>query len=146
MRSVQVLNERTAPIRVDSRLQGEAENGGHGSMPLDHKMMLGATIYLIKRYIVYNAITWPISTAIWFPYNYFVLGYSTIQVKMWLVTGAFMGAIASVIMTYAASYAVHYADRHLKSPYLSVSNGILYRSSRRTTDPENCRPGEIRRN
>ncbi len=82
------------------------------------KKLFRVSLYQIKRYIIFNIITWPVSTSIWLPYNYYVLKFTEMQVKVWFITGAIMGAIVSVIMTYVSGFAVHYADKHLKNPEL----------------------------
>lgn len=72
------------------------------------------TKYQLKRYLLFNAITMPVSTLITLPYNLFVLGYSVYQVKMWLVTGIFFGLVSSLVMAYVSMYASRIVDRHVK--------------------------------
>lgn len=71
------------------------------------------TKYQLKRYILFNLITMPVSTLITLPYNMLVLQYSFTQLKLWFITGIFFSAISSLIMTWVSMRATHFVDRHI---------------------------------
>lgn len=52
----------------------------------------------LKAYVRYNLLTMPILFAIYLPYNWLFIGYTPFQLVKWLVTAAFFGAAANVIM------------------------------------------------
>lgn len=83
------------------------------SIPLGSRIVT-FTKYQLKRYIVYNAITMPVSTLMTLPYNYFVLDYSIKQLKLWFITGIFFSAILSLVMTWVSMKATHFVDRHVQ--------------------------------
>lgn len=75
---------------------------------------LSFTGYQMKRFLLYNTITMPISTTIYLPYNLFVLGFSGYQIKVWILTGVLYGILVAFIMTWISIYATHFVDRHVK--------------------------------
>lgn len=83
------------------------------SIPLGSRIVT-FTKYQLKRYIVFNAITMPISTLITLPYNYFILDYTVRQLKVWFMTGIFFSAVASFVMTWVSIKATHFVDKHVQ--------------------------------
>lgn len=70
--------------------------------------------YQLRRFIVFNAITMPVMTVIYIPYNLYVLNFTLYQVKIWLFTGVIYGAFVAFIMTWVNIYATHFVDRHVQ--------------------------------
>ncbi len=84
----------------------------------EYRISLGSRIitftkYQVKRYILFNLITLPVSTLITLPYNMFVLQYSFNQLKLWFITGIFFSAMSSLIMTWVSMRATHFVDKHV---------------------------------
>ena len=76
--------------------------------------ILGYSWYQIKRFLVYNLISMPVSTLIYLPYNLWVLGYSTHQVVVWALTGVEYGAMVALVMTWVNIFAVRVTDKWVK--------------------------------
>jgi hypothetical protein len=76
--------------------------------------IFGYTWKQIKRFVIYNSITAPVSTVIYLPYNLLVLGYSTHQIVVWALTGAEYGAMVALVMTWVNIFAVRMADKWVK--------------------------------
>ena len=52
----------------------------------------------ILAYVKYNLLTMPVIFAIYLPYNFFWIGYTPVQLVKWLLTAAFFGALANVVL------------------------------------------------
>ena len=78
---------------------------------LTRTRIFGYTWKQIKRFLVFNLISMPVSTLIYLPYNLLVLCYSTHQVVVWALTGAEYGAMVALVMTWVNIFAVRVTDK-----------------------------------
>jgi len=65
----------------------------------------------LKRWLLYNAMIFPVIAAIYVPYNVLFLQYTAIQLVKWIATSAFVAAGANLVLQPWTSKVVRYLDR-----------------------------------
>lgn len=64
-----------------------------------------------KRYLFYNAMTWPVVTAVYSPYYIVWLQFSGMQILRWLATSLAMGIAANFAIMPVVTRVVRWLDR-----------------------------------